>query len=381
MEIQSVEVIPLEHLLGEDRGYGGARGITHNRTATIVKLTTDNGLVGIGEAFAPPLTVATLIEEVFSESLVGRSPWEANSLADEVYTGQIGGYHFGREGFTQAALTGIEVAMWDLQGKILGQPVKELLGGPTRNSVTPYASTMYFTEWDQDPAEPIRDAVNEGFTAAKIKIGKSIEDDIRRVKTARETLGDDAHLMVDYNGNYTPTQALKSIREIEEYDITWVEEPVPPENVDGYQRIQNHIDIPLAAGEAHFGRFEFTRLIEKGVVDIIQPNLGRCGGFAEAEYIAQSATTQNIRVRPHVWNSGIGLAAALQFAATVPTYPERSDLSTTPVLFEVDRSENPLRTEILKNNLDLSGDTLTVPDSPGLGIELDDEAVDCYKIE
>jgi len=281
----------------------------------------------------------------------------------------------------QAALTGVEVALWDLRGKQLGEPVHELLDGRSRSAVTPYASTMYITEWDQDPAVPMREAVEEGFSAAKIKIGRSVEDDRHRVRTAREILGDDAALMVDYNGNCTPKGAVESIRAIEEYDLTWVEEPVPPENFDGYREVGRKVDVPLAAGEAHSGRFEFADLIREGLVDVVQPNLGRCGGFSEAAFISRTATTNNVRVRPHVWNSGVGLAAALQFAATVPDYPHRTDRTEQEVLFEFDRSENPLRHEILDDPFDPTGGSLDVPTGPGLGIEVDESAVAEYAVE
>lgn len=381
MEVRTVEAIPLEYNLGDGNGFGGTRGVTHTRTATLVKLVAGDGTIGWGEAFAPPRTVATLVEEMFADEIVGLSPWDANRLADEVYTGEIGGYHFGREAFVQSALTGIEVALWDLRGKHLGKPVRDILSGESRETVTPYASTMYITEWEQDPAEPVNAAVEEGFTAAKLKIGRGVDDDIYRVETARNILGDDADIMVDYNGNYTPTQALRSIRALEEYDLTWVEEPVPPENLNGYREIGDKTDVPLAAGEAHFGRFEFTELIQNGIVDIVQPNLGRCGGFSEAQYIARLATTENVLVRPHVWNSGIGVAAALQFLATVPSYPHSTDASPETVLFEFDRSENPLRHELLEEPFDPTGGTIAVPDAPGLGIAVDEAAVEEYRID
>ncbi|WP_114579318.1 mandelate racemase/muconate lactonizing enzyme family protein [Saliphagus sp. LR7] len=380
MEVESVRAIPLEHSLSPGSAFGGTRGVTETRTATLIKLVSDDGTVGWGEAFAPPRTVAQLIDEEFAKAVIGLTPWDAESLADDVYTGTIGGYHFGRGPFVQSALTGIEVALWDLRGKLLGKPIHELLGGRSRSSVTPYASTMYITEWDQDPASPMQEAVEEEFTAAKIKIGRSVEDDRERVRIAREILGDDAPLMVDYNGNYTVSGALESIRAISEFDITWVEEPLPPEDTEGYRELGQKIDVSLAAGEAHFGRFEFTDLIRSGAIDVVQPNLGRCGGFAQAEYIAQVATTNNVKVRPHVWNSAVGVAAALQFTATVPDYPQRADLANEPTLFEFDRSENPLRDELLTDPLDPSGGTLSVPTEPGLGVEIDESAVERFAV-
>lgn len=381
MRIKSVDSIPLVYDLGDNGKFGGSREIISERTATLIRLTTGDGAVGWGEAFASPRTVATLVNEVFADEIIGRTPWDANGLANEIYTGKIGGYHLARGGFFQAALSGIELAMWDLLGKQIGAPVHEILGGKLQSTVTPYASTMYFDNREQSMIESIRSARNEGFTAAKIKVGGGITDDVNRVQTAREILDDGALIMIDYNGNYTPHQAVESIRAVSEYNITWVEEPVPPENLSGYRKISSKVDIPLAAGEAHFGRFEFTNLIKSGVIDIIQPNLGRCGGFAEARYITRMATTENILVRPHVWNSAVGTAAALQFIATVPPYPHAKGANLTPALFEVDRSENPLRDDLLINRLRLIGESIEIPNKPGLGIEIDEQVLDRYRVD
>ncbi|MCU4742437.1 mandelate racemase/muconate lactonizing enzyme family protein [Halobacteria archaeon AArc-m2/3/4] len=380
MAIRSVEAIPLTHTLQDGRSFGGTRGMTDSRSTTLVRIETDDGTVGWGEAFASPRAVAALVEDVFADAVVGLSPSAAESLAERVYTGDIGGYHVGRQAFTQCALTGVETAMWDVRGKQVGEPVHTLLSGQTTDSVVPYASTMYITEWDQDPAEPMEEAKSEGFTAAKIKIGRNLEDDYRRVSVAREILGDDAHLMVDYNGNYTPRQAIKSIQALSEFDLTWVEEPVPPENVSGYREIKRHVDVPLAAGEAHFGRFDFKELIDERLVDIIQPNLGQCGGFSEARFLAKLAATENVLVRPHVWNSGVGTAAALQFAASLPDYPHAPDMAPEPLLFEFDRSENPLRQDILETPFDIDDGILSVPQKPGLGISVDEDRLEEYRI-
>ncbi|WP_226040003.1 mandelate racemase/muconate lactonizing enzyme family protein [Natrinema sp. DC36] len=381
MEITDVTAIPLSHELEAGRAFGGSRGMTESRSATLVRLETADGTVGWGEAFASPRAVAALIEDEFADAVLGSSPVAAESLADRVYTGDIGGYHAAREALAQSALSGIEVAMWDLRGKAVGKPIHELLGGRRVESVVPYASTMYLTEWGEDPADPMEAAVAEGFTAAKIKIGGGREDDRRRVEIAREILGDDAHLMVDFNGNYTPRGAIASIRELEPYDLTWVEEPVPPENYGGYRKIGERVDAPLAAGEAHYGRFEFARLLEDGLIDVVQPNLGRCGGFAEARFLATLATTANAVVRPHVWNSAVRTAAALQFAASLSTYPHAEGMEPDPVLFEFDRSENPLRNDLLESPFDPTGGELAVPQDPGLGIEVDESAVDRYRLE
>jgi D-galactarolactone cycloisomerase len=263
---------------------------------------------------------------------------------------------------------------------LTGTAISRLLGSGGVESLTPYASTGYVTEWGQDVAEPIRAAIEDGFTAAKIKIGRGIDDDRERVRTTREILGPEGTLMVDYNGNYRPKQAIRSAKALAEYDIAWIEEPVPAENYDGLASVSDAVDVPVAAGEAHFSRFQFDRLIEDRTVDVVQPNLGRCGGFTDAQLIARRATTENVAVRPHVWNSGIGVAAAIHFAASVPDYPHAENVPE-PLLFEFDRSGNPLRTDLLETPLDPTGGVLAVPDGPGLGVTPDTDWIEAHRID
>ncbi|ELY97721.1 mandelate racemase/muconate lactonizing enzyme family protein [Natrialba aegyptia] len=377
MEITDIRAIPLAHSLPEGHGLGDARGFGTDRGTTVVRLETDDGTVGWGEAFAPgPIATAT-IEELFADDVLGMDPFTVESLADRSYTDP---YHFGGDVFVQSAVSAIDVACWDIIGKSVGRPIHRLLGGTQCSELTPYASTMYFTEADRPIEEPIREAVVEGFTAAKIKIGSGLADDIERVRTAREILGPDADLMVDMNGNYRPHQALESARAIAEYDVTWIEEPVPPENRSGYRELRSKIDTPIAAGEAHYGRFAFKELIDDRTVDIIQPNLGRCGGLSEARLIAGMASTGNVAVRPHIWNSAVGMAAAIQFAASISSYPHTRHVPE-PMLIEFDRSENPLRSDLLETPFDPAGGTITVPQSPGLGIDIDEAALERYRAD
>ncbi|QLG28835.1 mandelate racemase/muconate lactonizing enzyme family protein [Halorarum halophilum] len=375
MEITDLEVIPLSWSLPEGEGMGDSRGFGRTRATSLVRLETDDGTVGWGEAFAPGSVVEATVDELFRDRVLGMDPFDVESLADRSYTDP---YHFGGSVFVQSALSGIDVACWDVIGKTVGRPVHRLLGGEECHTLTPYASTMYFTAEEQPIAEPIERAVAEGFTAAKIKIGSGFEADVERVRTARKLLGEDAALMVDMNGNYRPRQAIKTARAIEEYDVAWIEEPVPPENESGYREVKNRIDTPIAAGEAHYGRFAFKRLVDDRLVDVVQPNLGRCGGLSEARLIADMATTENVAVRPHVWNSAVGVAAAVQFAASVSPYPHTRNVPE-PMMLEFDRSENPLRSEILETPFDPTGGTLDVPQEPGLGISVDESAVERYR--
>lgn len=377
MQVTTIEPIPLTHTLPDGHGLGDARGFGRTRSTTLVRIETDTGPTGWGEAFAPGNIIAPVIEELFLEDCIGMDPFSVERLATNSYTDP---YHFGGSVFVQSALSGIDTALWDIIGKTVDRPIHQLFGGPERDTLKPYASTMYYTERERSLKEPIQAAADDGFTAAKIKIGSGVDADIERVRTAREVLGDDASLMVDINGNYRPRQAIRTAKAIEEYGITWIEEPVPPENITGYREVKRHIETPIAAGEAHYGRFAFKRLIDDRIVDIVQPNLGRCGGLSEARRIADMATTENVAVRPHIWNSGVGLAAAVQFAASVPDYPHTRHVPE-PMLVEFDRSENPLRSEILQRPFDPSGGELAVPQEPGLGISIDEAAVERYRTD
>ncbi|EMA59682.1 mandelate racemase/muconate lactonizing enzyme family protein [Halorubrum lipolyticum] len=377
MQISSVEAIPLEHSLPDGHGLGDARNFGHARQTTLLRLETDTGLVGWGEAFAPGRIVAATVEELLVDDVVGMDPFAVESLATDSYTSQ---YHFGGDVFLQSAVSGIDIACWDIVGKAVDRPIYRLLGGTDCESLDAYASTMYYTEAERPPAAPIRDAVDAGFDAVKIKIGAGTDGDVERVRTAREILGDGGRLMVDMNGNYRPHQAIETARAIAEYGVDWIEEPVPPENASGYRDVTDAIDVPVAAGEAHYGRFAFKDLVDERAVDIVQPNLGRCGGLSEARLIAGMATTENVAVRPHVWNSAVGVAAAVQFAASVPDYPHSRNVPE-PMLVEFDRSENPLREDLLETPIDPTGGEVDVPQGPGLGVSIDEDALDRYRLD
>lgn len=375
MEITDVRVIPLSYSLPDGKALGDARGFGRTRSTTLLRLVTTDGTVGWGEAFAPGSIIEATVNELFREDVLGMDPFAVESLAGRSYTDP---YHFGGSVFVQSVVSAVDIACWDIIGKCVDRPIHLLLGGQERPSLTPYASTMYFTEEDRPIKQPIEAAVDEGFTAAKIKIGSGIDEDVERVRIARESLGPDAHLMVDMNGNYRPDQAIQSATALAEFDLTWIEEPVPPENRSGYRDIKRAIEMPVAAGEAHYGRFAFERLVDR--VDIVQPNLARCGGLSEARRIATLATTENVGVTPHVWNSGVGLAAAVQFAASLTDYPHTRNVPEPPFL-EFDRSPNPLRSAILETPFDPSGGTLPVPQEPGLGITVDEDALERYRTD
>ena len=220
--------------------------------------------------------------------------------------------------------------------------------------------------------------MERGFDAYKIKIGVSLESDVRRCRLARSIIGEDARLMVDANGNYTVDRALESIRSIAAFRPYWYEEPLPPQDYAGYAALAQRATVPIAAGEAHFTAFDFHRLFGLGL-DIAQPDIASAGGFDEVLKIATLSKLHNKRLVPHVWGSGVGIAAAVQLIAALPRYPH-SDHEPDPVYLEWDVADNPLRDEILVRPLELDGGAVVVGDEPGLGIEVDEDALERFRL-
>lgn len=379
MEITSVEAIPLSCPLEEEYVVSGRGDPVPERPMTLLKVEDNDGTVGWGEAFGPPKTNAAICEELVADSVLGIDPFEVESLMERAYAGQ---YHFSRRGPLQCVLAGLDMAIWDLIGKQLGKPVHELLGGPNREEVVPYASLMMHFDpasdsLESDSSTQLEQAVDDGFIAAKIKIGRGIEDDVRRVKRAREVLGPDAYLMADMNGNYRTDQAIRAISALEPYDLQWVEEPILPHQPADYSKLKEHTITPLAAGEAAYSRFEFEELLESAV-DIVQPDLSKTG-FSEARYVAKRAVTSNIGMSPHCWNGPVARSAAIQFAAAVPAYPH-SGQHPEPLFVEIDRSNNPLRDELLESPVNVSGNSIEIPSDPGLGVTPDPSVIDEYRV-
>jgi D-galactarolactone cycloisomerase len=206
-----------------------------------------------------------------------------------------------------------------------------------------------------------------------------VKSDLARVRLAREALGDDKLLIVDINGAYTPDVALETARAIEPFGIHWIEEPLPPGDLRGYAELRARSPIPIAAGEAHYSVRDFKALIDGRCIDIVQPSIPTTGGLTEAKRIAILAQTANLRVAPHVWGGAVGLATACHFIASLPATPH-TDHPPHPLMLEYDMSDNALRTQLLKVPLELEAGHVLLPDGPGLGIELDPDAVARYRV-
>ena len=376
-KIRDIRLIPLAFVMKEGKAYGMARGKTAKRESGLIEVETDDGVIGVGEAFGPPKVTAGYLD-LIKEAFVGRTLFEPELVWSDIISRK---YHLGLQNQMTACYSGINIACYDALGKTLDVSVADLLGGRGKDRIPAYASDGYITD---DPEGKLPTQLERfadlGFPAAKIKIGLSPAADEARCTLARELLGDDMLIMVDANGNYTVDLALESMSRIAAHGIHFYEEPLPPQDVLGYRELGRRGTIPVATGEALYTIHDFARLVHPRAVDILQPDLTLCGGFDQARGIAMLCQIHNLRYSPHCWGSAVGLAAAVHFLSALPDYPH-SDHLPTPRLLEYDVGENPLRDDLLTEPLMAVDGMVSVPDGPGLGIELDPKSVKRYRID
>ena len=344
----------------------------------LVEILTDQGLVGWGECYGPARLTAAVVRGV-GDLLVGQDALRSEFLWHEFYARYR---DHGQKGVVIQGLSGIDIALWDLKGKYFDQPVHRLMGGPVRSAVAAYATGLYRRE-DGNPAaylaQEAADYRAQGFQAVKLKVGFGVEEDVRIVQAVRSAIGADAGLMIDANHAYDTVAAIRLGRRIEQYDIGWFEEPVIPEDVDGHLQVKTALSIPIASGECEFTRFGFRPLLEKRAVDIVQPDICSAGGLSECKKIADMAAAYSVRFTPHVWGTGIAIAAALQLlAVTVPSTPP--SLRPLEPMMEFDRTEHPVREILLLEPIEHREGIVNVPTGPGLGIEVDRSVLTRFRI-
>jgi D-galactarolactone cycloisomerase len=283
----------------------------------------------------------------------------------------------GQKGAVIQGLSGIDIALWDIKGKHFGVPAYRLLGGPSRTEIMAYATGLYRRK-SGDPAKYLAEEaasyVADGFSAVKLKVGFGVEDDAAMTHAVRDAIGDHVALMVDANHAYDAVAAIRLGRMIEHHGIGWFEEPVPPEDIAGYRAVREAISIPVAGGECEFTRFGFRDLLTSRAIDIIQPDTCAAGGLSECKKIADMAEAFGVRYNPHVWGTGIAIAASLQLLAVLPSHTPTSLKPIEPML-EFDRTEHPIRQALLTQPIEHVKGVVRVPDGPGLGIEIDRAAL------
>jgi D-galactarolactone cycloisomerase len=371
-----------------DRTFYSSQAAFPERNSLLVRIRTDDGLEGWGEGgqYGPPSPVAAVIDDVLAPRLIGRTPDQPVRIWEELYSFSR---DFGRQGPYIEAISALDIALWDLWGQSLDRPVHALLGGAFRDRLPAYATGGYYGENFRDRTAMLEELkaqtatyVDSGFGILKMKVGLlPIALDAERVTTVRRTVGPDVDLLVDANHAYNTATAIRMGRALEENGILWFEEPVVPEDRAGYRAVREALSVPVAGGEAEYTRYGFRELIGGGCVDIAQPDLCVSGGFSEFQKIQALASTYGVLTVPHVWGSGIALAAALHALATVPATPHTYapvPLQNLPVV-EYDRTHNPLRDELLVENFALTDGDLLVPQGPGLGVTIDEEVLQRYE--
>ena len=376
MKILKIEPIILSDKL--DESFYFSQWHYSERTICIVKVTTESGLVGWGEGYGPASVLSSGIE-FLSKFIIGKSVLNNEGIWQEMYRRSM---DFARRGILVAAISAIDIALWDLKGKILGQPISVLLGGRKRESIQAYATGMYFSDTPDLPKKLADEALSykeKGFKVMKMKVGLTIEQDILHVKKVREAIGNDIRLAVDSNHAYSLVEATRLARKIEEFDISWFEEPLSPENYEGYAELRKRTSIPISGGECEYLRAGFYQLFKSKSVDIAQPDICAAGGITEVKKIIAMAQTFGVDFIPHSWGTGIALSAALQVLCNLDITPGR--LMEPDVLMELDCTKNGLRDNLVSPMITAKNGMVQVPDKPGLGIEIDEDAIDHYNIK
>jgi len=374
MKITDVKAIPVWASFEEALGgkvpdelarpaFGMRKTVLQGQGAVIVVITTDEGLIGIGESMGRPGPIgsAGYINEVLAPILIGEDPRHTEVL-----------WHAMNEElrFAPMGISGVDMALWDIRGKIYGDSLVNLLGGASHEQVACYASPIPFMATPDDSANKAHEFINQGFLALKLKIGRGIVTDISHGEAVRDVIGKDIKLLVDANGAYTVSESITLAQELVKLDVFWLEEPVHPEYVDDLARIRRRIDLPIASGEWLGTVYQFRDLIKADAVDIIMPNITRCGGVTGMQKIAQFAALENIKVAPHGVGLGLGISASISLCATMQNF----------LIYEYNQLFNPLRDTIMQETIHFQDGFLRSNLNDGLGITLNDETLTQYAI-
>ncbi|TGV01875.1 mandelate racemase/muconate lactonizing enzyme family protein [Flavivirga rizhaonensis] len=376
MKIKSIETFILKDKLNQSFFF--SQWEYSERCICIVKVIAEDGTYGWGEGYGP----AKLLEagiDLLKPMVIGQNPLENEVIWNEMYRKTL---DFARKGTLMASISALDIAIWDLKGKLLGLPIYTLLGGAHRNKVKPYATGLYFTDhhdFSKGFVEEAKLYVSQGFKAIKMKVGLGIKEDVANIKLIRETIGDDIELMIDSNHAYTLREAVELSRKIEKYDIKWFEEPISPEFYGQYNELRQKTSIPIAGGECEYLRFGFQQLIKNKSVDILQPDICACGGLTEAKRISALATANGVDLIPHTWGTSIGLHVALHFISNLESVPGR--MYQPDFLMEFDQTENGLRECLIFPKIKMKNGMIEVPNRPGLGIDVDENVLNDYSIK
>ena len=393
MKITGVKTYQLKYQYSDNCVFSDAMGTNPARQALLVKVETNTDLYGIGEAWSygsPANIQGAIIKEQLEPILVNQDPTNIEQLYQKMYWRTIA---HGRRGLVEGAISGIDIALWDLFGKICKMPVYKLLGGHT-NKVSSYASGgFYFHTNEYDLTSAVKSWVNQGYRTFKIKIGRvnnidgspckysadqsdsvTLNEDIARIALLRKIVGPDSRIIVDANSAWTPEIFNKVVGRLKKIGLNCIEEPYPFENVEGYEKLHEVFpEVAIMGFEGEQNIFNFAKITNSHYLDILEPDIGWCGGFTATKKIAAAAEAHYKRVSMHSFGSAVHFAASLQMAAAIPNaYPVEDEVNF-----------NPLRTDILEKSFvkDKAMNYLLPEDKPGLGINLDWDKLKKYEMK
>ena len=366
MKITDVQTIRLRARIPTDGQVFSRSGVRSTRSTTLVRVDTDEGISGIGSASGNGELIEVIVAKVIKPLLVGMDPTEIDTIWDKAYV-RGGHKEFGTRGIGVVALSGVDMALWDILGKAHGVPLYQLLGGKCRDKVPVYATALY-PEEPSKVARRARGFADQGFHGVKIKVGFDLDQDIRIVRAVREELGKDFIVMTDANQGYSVDVALKASDAFAACGAYWLEEPLFVEDIQGHAILREKSKTPIAIGENLHMCYAFENFIMRGAVDFIQPDVARAGGITEIRKITALAARHKVPVSFHTWGDGVALAASVHLSAALKDC----------IVMELDYTYNPLRKELLREPFKVQNGFLIPPERPGLGIELDPNALERF---
>jgi len=363
----------------------------NHRKSLLIRIETDNGIIGWGEGgqYGPAEPVQSMVHDVLTPIIVGENPLYNEIIWERMYN-TIRDYS--RKGTGIEAMSAIDIALWDLKGKYLNQPVSALLGGIGRKQIQCYATGLYYRGKQIPSLEEdfvnieleTQKYINYGFKAIKMKIGLlEPQNDLKRVQKIREMIGENCTLLVDANHAYNRASAKYMAKGLADYRVGWFEEPVVPEDRTGYEELSRLGHVAIAGGECEYTRYGFIDWFTQGALDICQPDISCTGGLTETKRIAEMAQAFHIQCIPHVWGSGVAIAAGLHLLSSLPLLPYTANPvpGVNEPFLEWDCNPNPFRTDLLEKPLIPKNGTITIPESTGLGIEINQEILNKYLIK
>ncbi len=363
MKITDVKTIRLRASIPREGQVFSRSGVRSTRSATLIKVETDDGLYGLGSASGNGELIEHIVARVVKPLIVGMDPTKIDEIWDTAYI-RAGHKEFGTRGVGVVALSGVDIALWDILGKVRGLPLYQLLGGKVRDRVPVYATALY-PEEPAKVAQRARGFADQGFHGVKIKVGFDLNQDIRIVRAVRQELGKDFIVMTDANQGYSLDVALKAAQAFADCGVFWLEEPLFVEDIAGHTRLREPGNTPIAVGENLHMYFGFENFILRGAADFIQPDVARAGGITEIRKIAALAAQHNVPVSFHTWGDAVALAASVHLSAAIENC----------IVMELDYTYNPLRDELLGEAIAVQNGYLTPLELPGLGITLDAAAL------